>query len=306
MLYPDATGVFAPAALGGGHPIGLVQNSNEEYHSSPGISKSHLDYILDRSPAHYWQKYLNPEREPDEPTPALILGSAIHSAILEPDDFRASYIASPGFDRRTKNGKAEYEAFVAEHAGKVVLSEDDFNRCIKIRDRIHTHPEVADLFQGGQAEVSFYAEDRGDDVIDAETGELLLVEQPELIKCRFDYLHDSGELAVDLKSTDDASPAGFGKSIANYRYMMQPPWYYRVLKTLYGEHPKTWVFVAVEKEPPFAVSYCFATPEQIERGRIAALNAYATIVKYKRAGQFPDYASLNGLKAAQLPAWAKF
>lgn len=302
LLQAGPDGVLEPSSR---HPEGLIDQTNDEYHSGPGISKSHLDAINEGSPIHYWERYINPEREPVEPTPAKVLGSAIHSAILEPDMFRLEYAQAPEVDRRTKNGKAEYDAFVAENRGKIVLSADDFARCLKIRDRVHNHPEVADLFQGGKAEQSFYAWDDGADVFDADTGELLLVERPELIKCRFDYIHDSGALAVDLKTTDDASEVGFGKSIANYRYTIQPAWYYRVLQKLYGEHPKTWVFVAVEKVPPYAIGYYFVTPEQLERARIAALNDYRKIISHRRANYWPDYAAMNGLKAILMPAWAK-
>src|SRR5690606_39465824 len=60
--------------------------SNEEYHSLPdSISKSGLDLIA-RSPAHY--RYA----ERREPTRAMVIGTAIHAAILEPDVFATEYL----------------------------------------------------------------------------------------------------------------------------------------------------------------------------------------------------------------------
>lgn len=282
MLYPDEDGVLHP------HTVGLVVQTNEEYHSGPGISKSHLDAINGASPLHYWHKYLNPDREPEEPTPAKILGTAIHTAILEPDLVASTMIESPLFDRRTKVGKAEWEAFSAEHQGKIILSAEDYDSVIKIRDAVHRHPVAAGLLRGGRAEQSFYA-------IEPETG--------ELIKCRTDYMHDSGAMIVDVKSTEDASPVEFGKSSANYRYTVQPAWYHRVLDAAFGEHPQDWVFLAVEKKPPHAIGIYFVEPDQLERAHIAAQRDFEKIVACKRAGSWPDYGVEP--RPLLLPGWSK-
>lgn len=283
FLVADEDGVLTP------HPIGLVECTNDEYHSGPGISKSHLDAIAGKSPLHYWHKYINPERKRNPPTPAMIMGSAVHSAILEPDLFPSEYVESPGFDRRTKNGKADAEAFEQANAGKVVLGPDDYATCLAVRDAVHRHPVASGLLHGGKAEQSFYA-------VDEETG--------ELIKCRTDYLHDSGAMIVDVKTTDDASPSGFGKSAANYRYPMQTAWYNHVLDTAFGEHPANWVFLAVEKEPPFAIGIYVTEADQVERAAIAARENLLRIAECKRSGRWDDYGiTPQGLL---LPAWAKF
>lgn len=280
FLYPDADGVLTP------HPLGLVECSNETYHAGPGISKSHIDCIANASPRHYWHRYLNPDREPQEPTPAMVLGSAIHSIVLEPDLFATGYVANPGIERRSNAGKAEYAAFEAENKGKIILSDDDYQSCLAVRDAVHMHPVAAGLLTGGKAEQSFYA-------IDPEHG--------ELIKCRTDYL--TGSMIVDLKSTEDASPDGFGKSAANFRYPVQTAWYNDVMDAAFGEHPEHWVFLAVEKKPPYAIGIYFAQPEAVQRARVAARRDLQRIVEAKRSGQFPDY----GIEALplSLPAWWK-
>lgn len=282
FLVPDEDGVLAP------HPLGLVQCSNAEYHSGPGISKSHLDCIAGKSPLHYWHKYLNPDREPEEPTPAKVLGSAIHSIILEPDLFDEEFAINPGIERRSNAGKAEYAAFLAENAGKTIITDEQAQACYAVRDAVHRHPLARGLLQSGKAEQSFYA-------IDPETG--------ELIKCRIDYLPDNGSMIVDVKSTEDASPGGFGKSAANYRYPLQTAWYQDVLDACVGEHPEHWVFLAFEKEPPYAIGVYFADPVDVQRARVAGRRDLQRIVEHKRAGVWPDY----GTEALplQLPTWWK-
>lgn len=280
ILVPDADGVLEP------HPIGLVECTNEQYHRGPGISKSHLDKIASSSPRHYWHHYLNPDREPEEPTPAKVLGSAVHSIILEPDLFTSQFVANPGIERRSNAGKAEYAAFLAENQGKTILTDEQMQQCLAVRDAVHLHPVASGLLQGGKAEQSFYA-------VDPEFG--------ELIKCRTDYL--AGDIIVDVKTTDDASPTGFGKSAANYRYPLQVAWYHDVLDAAFGEHPQHWVFLAVEKEPPYAIGIYFALAEDVQRARLAGRRDLARIVEHRRSGQWPDY----GIEALplSLPTWWK-
>lgn len=280
VLVPDEDGVLAP------HQLGLVEQTNDEYHSGPGISKSHLDTIAGSSPKHYWHKYLNPDREPNEPTPALVLGSAIHSIILEPDLFTQDYVANPGIERRSNAGKAEYAAFVAENKGKTVLDDEQMQACLAIRDAVHFHPVAAGLLTGGAAEQAFYA-------IDPETG--------ELIKCRTDYM--AGDIIVDVKSTEDASPDGFGKSAANFRYPVQVCWYQDVLDAAFGEHPQHWAFLAVEKKPPYAIGIYFPDATDVARARVAARRDFMRIIEHKRSGQWPDYADVA--RPLALPTWWK-
>lgn len=282
-LYPDEDGVLQP------HALGLVEETNDAYHSGPGISKSHLDVINSGSPLHYWYKYLNPDRVRDEPTPAMVMGTAVHTAILEPDLFPTEVVESPGFDRRTKVGKAEYEAFRESNKGKIILEPEDYAACLAIRDAVYRHPVAAGLMTApGKCEQSFYA-------IDKETG--------ELIKCRTDRMLDSGAMIIDVKTTEDASPNGFGKSSANFRYPVQTAWYNHVLDSAYGEHPQDWVFLAVEKKPPHAIGIYFVESDVLARAEIAARRDFMRIVECRRSGQWLDYGS-QPLPLA-LPGWAK-
>ncbi len=296
-MISDDDGVLTP------HPLGLVEMTNDQYHAGPGISKSHLDAIAGKSPRHYYQKYLAPDRQRSEPTAAMLQGSAIHSAILEPDMFPTEYVAAPDDapkrpTSRQVNAKKPsgdtlmaidfWAEFDAKHRGKTVLDAEAYASCLAVRDAVWSHPVASGLLQGGKSEQSFFAHDEA-------TG--------ELIKCRTDYLHDSGAMIVDVKSTEDASPDGFGKSAANFRYTIQPAWYNKVLDKAFGEHPEHWVFLAVEKQPPYAIGVYFIEPDQLARAEIAAARDYARIVEAKRSGNWHDYA-VTPMPLA-LPTWCR-
>ena len=62
--------------------------------------------------------------EPVEETEAMILGSAIHCAILEPDCFNDRYAVLPKIDLRTTIGKATKLKFEEDNQNKVILNSN--------------------------------------------------------------------------------------------------------------------------------------------------------------------------------------
>ena len=93
----------------------ITKDTLREYHSKPGISKTKLWRIIEKSPQ--WFKYCA-DNPPEFNSPALMFGAALHKAVLEPDGFGDEYIVAPKFDRRTKDGKAAYAAFEMSLAGR--------------------------------------------------------------------------------------------------------------------------------------------------------------------------------------------
>ena len=177
---------------------------NNAYHAHPAISKSHLDQVA-RSPLHYWAAFLDPARQQREATPAMQIGSAVHTHVLELDQWDARYVTAPeGIDRRTKVGKAEWEVFTTASTGRTVLTKADADLVMRMGRSVFGHPAAAMLLNmPGKAETTHMW-------TDAATG--------LQCKCRPDWLTDDGRLIVDLKTTENASPREFARSIATWRY----------------------------------------------------------------------------------------
>jgi hypothetical protein len=260
--------------------------SNDAYHAAPGISKSQLDAIADRSALHFYAEYLDPQRVREERV-AYDVGQAVHTALIEPDMLLERIACEPEINRRTNAGKAEAAAFEAENAGKVILRHEAYQSVLAIRDAAHRHPVASGLLTCGKAEQSYFAHD-------PETGELL--------KCRTDYIRDDGSMIIDVKSAVDASPWGFGKAAANFRYDLQAAWYPDVVALVTGARPQHFVWIAFEKNPPYAIGVYYATPEQVERARITARRDLMKIIHHKRTDTWPDYGA--EIRQLQLPAWA--
>lgn len=259
---------------------------NAAYHAHPAVSKSHLDLIA-RSPLHYWARYLDPDRKPVEPTPAMRFGTAFHTHVLELDRWDQEIAVAPACDRRTKAGKEAYAAFQDAAAGKTVISADDAEQVQAMARAVFRHPGAAMLLGlPGKAETTHMW-------TDATYG----VE----CKCRPDWLTDDGSIVVDLKTTKDASPRGFRRSIGEFRYQVQAAWYLHGLKQATGRRPDQFVFICVEKEPPHACAVYAADAEMIERGQQQAMADLGELAACRAADRWPSYS--DQIETIGLPGW---
>jgi exodeoxyribonuclease VIII len=122
-------------------------------------------------------------------------------------------------------------------------------------------------------------------------------------KCRPDWLTDDGSLIVDLKTTEDASPAGFRKSIANWRYHVQASWYLDGLEHATDNRPEQFIFICVEKKPPHAVAVYAADAEMIAQGQITAARDLQQLADCKAADAWPGYS--DQIETISLPPWMR-
>lgn len=255
------------------------QLSNAAYHSGPGISCTGLKKIA-VSPAHF-------KHGEFKQTAAMSMGSATHSAILEPKSFAEQYVTLPaGKDRRS----AEYKALCAEYGADNVLVSADSCQIGAMQSAVRANPVARKwLYQEqGRNELSVYAKD-------PETG--------VLVRCRFDRLLDRG-FSPDLKTTTDASPRGFSNAIAKYGYAFQAAFYMDVYYWATGDVLEGFGFIAVESKAPHNVMCYRLDDESIEVGRAqyrAALNTFANCLE---TGIYEGYDGASEEQLIGLPHWA--
>lgn len=281
----------------------------DEYHRSPGISKSGLDAIR-QSGFHYFWRYGRHqaldgaedaagaesdafaelanildelEREPDH----LPLGSALHALILEgPKVFGARFsIAQPFSGRGSTAAKAAARAAAAER-GQTLLSRDQGLHLFGMRQGIERKRVAQRLLapEQGKPEVSMYW-------TDAVTG--------ADCRGRIDFLRDDG-VVVDLKTTRDASPEGFSKSLLTYRYHVQAAYYLDGLRAL-GHTPKAFVFVCVENRAPYEAAVYAIDQTALEIGRAEYRADLAEYQRHLSAGSWSGYP--DRIQPISLPEW---
>ena len=248
--------------------------SIEEYHSGPGVSKSNLDLIA-RSPAHYKAAMALDEDEKK----AMVFGSAFHTMTLEPEKFDSGFAVSPeGLDRRTKAGKETFARFEMEAVGKRIIDAKTLEDVQAMAKSVYSHPLAGSLTRGGTAEQSIFWEPA--------------VVEGVLSKCRPDFvkqLADGRYVVVDLKSTEDARPFAFERSAWKFRYHVQAAYYWDGCTEAFCRAPDAFVFVAVEKKPPYAVAVYEASIDMMNAGRAEYHADLMTFRRCELSGEWPAY-----------------
>lgn len=209
-----------------------VKDEAEVYHSSEHIGKSQL-FKMSKSPAHF----KNNLDTPFEKTKALLIGSAFHCLVLEPEKFDEQYaVMSEEFDGRTAAGRAFKRN--AEEEGFEILTYDEYEMIQGMATSVLSDP-YCQLLLAGEKEISYYW-------TDSDTG--------VKVKCRPDCRTDLTEssVVVDLKSCENANIDAFIRDIFKYGYDLQAAQYTTGVE-LYEQKKHKFVLIAVEKKPPYAV-----------------------------------------------------
>lgn len=260
--------------------------SNSEYHATSAISKSGLD-VLAKSPAHYYAKYLDPNRPSEkEQTSAQLDGELAHCAILEPEEFSKRFVVGPDVSRATK----AWKEFAEANSGKTAIKPDQYDTAWAQAASVNRIPDLASALSKGKAEVSAFW-------IDEDTG--------VLCKCRPDFVHDLGGnrvLLVDAKTCGDASLRDFSRMIAKHRYHVQDA-YYRDGFAIAGLCTvEGFVFGAVEMDYPHVASAIMLDDDSVEQGRREYRRLLDIYAECKESGIWPAYDT--SVQLARLPNWA--
>lgn len=271
--------------------------SNEEYHGSFGTSSSQLKKLIEKTPAHLDYD----RRHPQESTKNMHLGTAMHTLVLEPENFDKEVAVMPILNLRTNAGKAEKAAFDAENAGKTIITQSQLEQAQAMAAAVKEHPIASILLQDVVTESSVYwwykSMDPDDDT-----------RYKEMLKVRPDALGRSHNVIIDLKSTSDGSYTGFIKAIQNFYYHVSAAMYLEGVnqcKPLLQEMGhwcyKKFVFICVENVAPYLVSVYELSPEYIEIGKLH----YRRALQRLRDGRESDWPGFpDEVRVIEPPSWA--
>ena len=239
--------------------------------------------VLTRSPAHYRHHRDHPPAE----TPALRIGKAVHSLALEGRAaYEAAFAVEPKADGRTKEGKAIKAAFAESAEGKTIITASEAELVESMAGAILAHPLAPALLADGTPELSMLWDD-------PETG------CP--CKGRMDLARLEAGAILDLKTTLDASPAAFARSVVSFGYATQAGAYMSGAVVL-GADVTDFIIVAVEKSAPFAVGIYRLPDAALELGRRRWREACALYVQCLESGRWPGYPET--ITELALPNWA--
>lgn len=255
---------------------GVVIETNAEYHGyKDSISKSRLSNFS-VCPAYFkWR-----EENPEEETKELIEGSAFHKLVLEPETFDKEFIVAPSFDRRTKEGKLAYNHFCElVVSGITVITQEQYDMICGMRDSVLSNPYAVKLLNGSVEQSMYFVDDF--------TGIPCKV-RPDVWRKVKDRI-----VITDLKSTKSAKPKDFARDLVKFNYDLQAYMYsYGASKVLDVPFENIdFVFIAVEKKPPYLVNVMQVNGLVMEKGEADFREFIGT---YKSCLETGNFYGLNG------------
>lgn len=262
--------------------------TEQEYRSHPAVSRSELFKILD-SPEKF--KYF--KENPEEPTPALKFGQLFHKLLLQPESFADEFAVAVECNRRTKSGQALWEKFSEESAGKTIITADEFALAVEMCTALKNNAWVSKMLKGEKEKEFFWT--------DEMTG--------EECKCRTDLLFEvlmDGEpvlLVIDFKTAAEADTESFIRAAINNGYDFQAAMYTEGVRA--NTHKKVlFVFVVIEKKPPYAINVLQADTLLLRRGGDLFREAIGIYHDCKETGNWYGYlGKFNQINNLSLPAW---
>jgi hypothetical protein len=210
----------------------------------------------------------------------------------------AEFLANHDVDALTEEQQAQYQALNAPD-----LFLDD-TQAAAVGDKSPLKPDHWFLAQS--IIESIEGNERARKILSGGDAEETLVWQDELTgllcKSRMDYYRQDLGVVIDVKTTEDARPEAVARDIVKWGYHVSAAHYLDGLRTqgLPGGESFVWVFV--EKKPPYAVALYVASEEMLERGEQLRHQYLTQFARCKLSGIWPGYS--GEFKTIELPAWA--
>lgn len=253
-----------------------------EYFGQAGrISKSIL-MAHRKSPAHAMYSMTVQH----EATPAMRLGSLVHTLILEPGQVASRYAIGPDAARNTREWR-EWSA--AQSDGVELLKPSEYAEAVAMTRWMDTMPVVAQLVRGaGPVEAS---------VLWTETDPTTGVELH--FRARPDKLVEPGIL-VDVKTTADISDRGIERAITTYGYHLQMALYMQGLAAV-GHAVDHAVILWVESVAPYDARATLLGESWLEAARNELVILKARHAECVASGEWPGYADC--ITDSEAPIW---
>lgn len=221
----------------------LVSTMTEsEYRSLPALNASRFKAFI-RSPYHFFnQKQV-------EETEAMRIGTAIHTAVLQPDQYEHTIAYLPDVDARTTEGKAIKKAFEAGAVGKTILKAASKEIVDRAVNAVLSNPDFRLMKQNPDIRVE----------------QVLLGKLWEQdCKARLDIINVESGVIRDVKTCEDASPDSFKYEVKDRLYWVQAGFYCLLAEQVFNKK-FAFEFIAVEKSDPSTCVFYDVPEKQLQK-----------------------------------------
>ena len=252
---------------------------NDDYNTSAGLRRSSMTALMTSAKFYEWR-----QSNPMQTTDALTFGTAFHTAVLEPHMWGVDTVVGPSVGKKTN----KWKDFKQANDGKIVVHPDDVTIIEEMVKALRNNPIAKSILDAGAKEETAYS-----------------IINTQKVKARSDLALYSKGILADVKTTQSASYSEFQRSAAKYKYDVQAAYYLDVFnKAAKGEVVfDKFIFIVVEKTPPYHVQIFVADPSFITFGRSKYQSALQLLNQCQKDNVWPDYS--DEIINLTLPRWAE-
>lgn len=217
------------------------------------------------------------------PKDVFDLGSTAHAIVLR----NGTVHVVDAYDWRKKVDQDTKKDLRAQ--GKVVVHRGEYAQAAAMARAVRRHPLASAILSQGRAEVSYYWTDEATGVT---------------CRARADWLREgtAADCIADLKTCQDASVDGFGKTIANFGYALSAAHYLDGYEALTGRRIPLYL-IAVETAAPHFVQVHEIPSDWLADAAVRVAEARELFAECESEGDFPGYAT-DLIVTPTRPRWA--
>jgi hypothetical protein len=263
--------------------------TNEEYHANTSsVSNSMLCVMLEEGRRAYEAAYVNQDAVWSPPTREQEIGTVLHAMTLQPDtlDDVAAVIPADALSAHGHRRGTAWEEYKAEHDGLILLTEPEYDEVFGMHRALMSNPVTGPLLrEKGETEQSIFWQ--------CKTTGIARKVRPDR--------HYPG-MCLDLKTSRDISPRGFGKAAAKYFYHCQRASYVSGLEELTGVRPE-FLLLAVQRTPPYTCCAYNLDEQAIGVGELLTMQALQQIAACRESGDWSEPGE-HGILELPLPRYS--
>jgi hypothetical protein len=268
--------------------VELLDIDADSYHADPwngpSLNATVAKSLVLETPAHAKQKHpkLADSYEPKH-TDAMDEGTALHQMLLGDD--RCDILNYPDW----RSSEARVVRDTCRIAGRTPILRKKWDEIAvlgeSLKEQVAAFPIDPPLFVDGMAEQTIMWEEDG-------IG----------FRARLDWLRNDTKTIDDLKTSRSAQPRKWQRAMWPLGYDIQAAFYVRAVKVAFGVEP-IFRWVAIEKEPPYALSVHVMSHDAMRAAQDKVDLAIDIWRDCLAKGTWPAYAQT--VNVVELPEWMR-
>ena len=245
--------------------------SDQQYKDLEGVNFSSFKNFF-VSPNYFKWKLENPEQETED----LLVGNAVHCAVLQPKEFSKKYAVAPKVDRRKTQDKLIWNEFVEANANKCVLSDESMDIVASCTAALSNSSYFKSLFSKGD---EIYIESAGNcDFAGSK------------IKGRIDFYNKTKNIIFDINNCKDHPDFLQMRRYAEGRLHYMQGFFYSeiVMQNFQLKERPVVVFGYVHKKKPNTIGLSQFGPIYMEKAKRELSEALCRYENCKHTNIWPE------------------